>query len=131
MIGYVFRTTQKKNGNVFIGALVSRSFQPNFLGTSKYLDEQVAEDSPNGFEVSLLKRCYSMKSLRKEALAALSEHQTRLGEDKVYSLLTDTLVKYEGLSEQRRKLILIIASLILVCACAAEILLLTDLALLH
>lgn len=64
MIGYIYKTTNLKNGKIYIGKHIATQFEPNkYIGSSCLFKQIVARDGAKNFNCELLEECDTLEEL--------------------------------------------------------------------
>ena len=64
MLGYIYKTTNLKNGKIYIGQHIAKKFEPNrYIGSGVLLQQAIARYGIDAFKCELLCECFSADEL--------------------------------------------------------------------
>lgn len=86
MVGYVYKTINKKNGKIYIGKCKSTYFKKDYIGSGKLLWEDVNKYGRNKFNTVIIRRCSTLKELNEMEIYYIAYYRKKYGRDRCYNI---------------------------------------------
>lgn len=77
MYGYIYKTTNKINGKIYVGQHMGNNFDPEYYGSGKYLNNAIRKYGVNNFTVEILEFCETKDSLNQREIFWIHELQSQ------------------------------------------------------
>lgn len=86
MVGYIYKTTNKKTGKIYIGKRRSRKFDKTYYGSGVELQKDIEKYGYKRFKTKIIKRCYSLKQLNREEVRLIAYWRNKVGKENCYNI---------------------------------------------
>lgn len=77
MYGYIYKTTNKINGKIYVGQHIGTLLDPEYYGSGKYLNNAIRKYGVNNFTVEVLEFCETKESLNQREIFWIHELQSQ------------------------------------------------------
>ena len=88
MYGYIYVTTNKINGKIYVGKNKSSIFNPKYLGSGKLINRAIEKYGYENFETNLICECYSKEELNAKEKFYIQELDSLYTSGKGYNIST-------------------------------------------
>lgn len=75
--GYIYKTTNTKNGKIYIGQHHAKEFDPSYLGSGYLLMKSISKYSRDVFKVELIEWCISKKDLNEREIYYIDKYNSQ------------------------------------------------------
>lgn len=104
MYGYIYKTTNLKNGKIYIGQHKSANFDENYFGSGVWFKKVFLANGRENFTCEIIEECTSLDEMNSREVYWIEEYQSR-NPDIGYNLAKGGEQVYGGCTDKERKLI--------------------------
>ena len=104
MYGYIYKTTNLKNGKIYIGQHKGTCFDSNYYGSGTWFKKVFLANGKENFKCELIEACISFEELNAQEVYWIEYYQSR-NPDVGYNLAKGGEQIYSGCTDKERKLI--------------------------
>lgn len=104
MYGYIYKTTNLKNGKIYIGQHKSTHFDCNYFGSGTWFKKVFHANGKENFKCELIEECNSLEEMNIREVYWIEQYQSR-NPDIGYNLAKGGEQIYSGCTEKERKFI--------------------------
>lgn len=104
MYGYIYMTTNLKNGKIYIGQHKSSKFDCNYFGSGIWFKKVFLANGKENFKCEVLEECNSLEEMNAREIYWIEQYQSR-NPEVGYNLAKGGEQIYSGCTDKERKLI--------------------------